>query len=375
MTTKVPIKATKVIKTTDKTAQLESFVSTLGITTKAELYLCNSNAYINIDILLPILSVDLQWFIKNSEMPIHYIKLSKGVFINKYGMTKLLGQSKESISFKLQDYLYDIFYQVETKGSVKKSEISSRDELVKAAQLVTKVTHLSNELKMYQNVDLANKQLISDISSSYEALKNDYAVLNIENQSLKKKYSDLEDEYEQLQSDYNTIKHLANKLAKYVRVKRTDVIEAYDDNLEVEDTEEDEAKLHKDASNAKTALKKPKTKNPRTKKVQTKAADKKTYTLLRSSDPIDNDELYKWEISDKECNEDFKNSSTEYVSSGEYVTKNMYGDEVIISPPDMLWYCDLSMSAEKIKAINLFLQLSDFGTTEQTISQILDNKF
>ncbi len=387
---KVPIKAVKVTKSSDKTAQLESFVTSLGITFKAELYLCNSNAYINIDIILPILSVELSWFLKNAESPIHYIKLSKGIYINKYGMTKIIGQSKEAVSFRLQDYLYDIFYQVETTGIAQKSKIISRDELIKVAKLSTQVSHLSNELKMCQNTELINKQLITDITSSYEAFKNDYSVLEMEHKNLKKKYSDLEDEHNKLQYEYNNIKSIASTLAKYVRTKRSDIQEAYDDILDADDdTDTDITTTHKNALAAKKELKKPMVNIPKIKKQE---IHKKTYSLLRSPEPqqcISNSnyntesnsifniesgsEFYRWEISDKDQSDEFKTASQDYMIDGEYIIPDEYGGITVLKPPPMIWYCDLSVSDEKIKAINLFLQLSDFSSTEQTMSKLLDN--
>lgn len=398
-------KAIKVTKSTDKTAQLETFVASLGVTSKAELYLYNANAYININIILPILSVDLSWFVKNAEINTHYIKLSKGVYINKYGMTKLLGQSKEVISFKLQDYLYDIFYQVETKGSVTRSEIKSRDELIKAANLSDKLEDVTKELELYQTVEMSNRDLITNLSTSFEILKNDYAALDAENQILNDKFIDLQDDYKQLSIEHNHLQLIANALAKHVRIKKSNVPEAYDDNLDVEDIDTDtldstdEKKITDAAQTAKAKLtimnKQKKTKtafvnstdkklNPSSTKSSSKTnkPDKKHYAVLRSSHPmakqyttdlhtVDSD-AYRWEVTDKQCDVDFKVASSDFIADEEYLVTDANGITAAIMPPPMLWYADISASDEKIKAINLFLQLSDFCCITDTIDQLIE---
>lgn len=393
-------KAIKVTKSTDKTAQLETFVASLGVTSKAELYLYNANAYININIILPILSVDLSWFVKNAEINTHYIKLSKGVYINKYGMTKLLGQSKEVISFKLQDYLYDIFYQVETKGSVTRSEIKSRDELIKAANLSDKLEDVTKELELYQTVEMSNRDLITNLSTSFEILKNDYAALDAENQILNDKFIDLQDDYKQLSIEHNHLQLIANALAKHVRIKKSNVPEAYDDNLDVEDIDTDtldstdEKKIMEAAQKAKAKLtimnKQKKTKaasaNSSDKKSKTSSkssnkTDKKQYAVLRSSHPmakyadeintVDSD-AYRWEVTDKQCDVDFKVASSDFIADEEYLVTDANGITAAIMPPPMLWYADISASDEKIKAINLFLQLSDFCCITDAIDQLIE---
>jgi hypothetical protein len=351
----------KITKQIPQSASLETFLTTLGVTGKAELYLCNSNAYLNADIILPVLSVPIQWFLKNAETPTHYIKIkpksggTSQVFVNKYGMTKLLSQSKEAVAFKLQDYLYELLYKVETEGTVAKDDVSSRRQLVK----------MTTDLDMYQSTTSAAILETIELKESINTLRTDYAEtmaeclrLNVENEKHEATIKDLE-------IDLNNYKNIANKLAKYVRINsKKPPTEAYDDSLDTEDNPEDmdevtSLKITSDAINAKKQLRNIPSKKPSSKPVSALTVKQKTKTvsLLRSADGYGVD--YKWILSDKEYDDSFKQLSKDYC----------LGD--IETPPDiMIWYADIEVTEEKRRIISLFLSLNEFYS-EATIVQLI----
>lgn len=352
----------KITKQIPQSASLETFLTTLGVTAKAELYLCNSNAYLNSDIILPVLSVPIQWFLKNAETPVHYIKIKPKtggpaqIFVNKYGMTKLLSQSKEAVAFKLQDYLYELLYKVETEGTVSKDEIYSRQQLV----------NMSTDLNMYQSTASAAILETIELKESINTLRTDYAETMAECLRLNVENDKHEATIKELEVDLNNYKNIANKLAKYVRLNsKKPPTEAYDDSLDTEDNPEDmdevtSLKITSDAISAKKQLRSiPTTKKPTSKPTSVLTAKQKTKTvsLLRSADGYGTE--YKWALSDKEFDDAFKQASQDYC----------LGD--IETPPDlMIWYSDIEVTEEKRRIISLFLSLNEFYS-EATIIQLV----
>jgi hypothetical protein len=359
------VKVTKVTKSTDASMQLEAFVSSLGVQTKTDLYLCNSQAYLNADIIMPVLSVTPAWFLKNAETPLHYIKIkgksgtsgTSNLYINKYGMTKLLAQSKEAVAFKLQDYLYELLYRVETQGSVSREDVVSRQALVK----------LSGELDMYQAAASKSTLEAIELKESIETLRYDYSSSEMECERLRKEVSDLKGEIHTLETDVANYKNIANKLARYVRVKsKKPPSDAYDDSLEIDEIDDEvldeitELTIVSDAVKAKNQLKKPikrTVKQPIEEETKNKQAPTKTYMLLQSAEGSFAD--YKWSLSETPCTEEFKAASKDYA----------LGD-VSDPPAKMIWYADLNISEEKRKVISLFLSLKE-SYPESVIAQLI----
>jgi hypothetical protein len=394
-----PIKATRIKKTTPQTAQLETFVSSLGVQFGTELYLCNQQVYLNADVIMPILSVQMKWFLQNSETPLHYIRIktktgTSGIYINKYGMTKLLGQSKEAVAFRLQDYIYELLYKMETQDSVSKEDLVSRTKFIK----------ISEDLTMYQNAASKSAEESIELKESIESLRYDYANADSEREKLKNNVTTLQEYIKELESDVESYKTIANKLARYVRIKsKNPPNEAYDESLDVDaddDAEElDEAtdlKITTDAIKARSKLKVynkhilkrasdlANSRNTETKQLTNSTTGSSTtansssnantstnssntaitakpatkpYTLLKSA--IGDFADYRWALSDVACTDEFKSASMDY-SAGETDTP----------PADMLWYADLVLSDEKRKMISLFLSLKD-TLDESVISQLV----
>lgn len=357
----------KITKQIPQTAPLEAFLKSLNINDKAELYMYDKHAYINSAVVLPVLSVTLQWFVKNAESPLHYIKIKQkssngtSIYINKYGLTKLLAQSREAVAFALQDYIYELLYTVETKGTANKTDMVSRDELKR----------LATDLDVYHNATSNATLEVIELKESIQSIRSDYSIMENECKALKYENEKYEEIIKEQETTIDNYKDIANKLARYVRLNSKKApSEAYDDSLDmddddVNDEEVDEVKslsIYKDAADAKRLLKSVQSKNKTvvktTKTVPIKRQIANEYTILRSADGIGNE--YKWQLSVTPCTDSFKKESLDY----------MLGD--IDQPPGlMLWYCDVTVTDEKRKLISLFLSLADYYN-ESVILQLLE---
>lgn len=414
--TKKTLKVTKVTKSIPQTAQLEAFISSLGVKAEnTQLYLCNSNAYINSNIIIDLLSVDIAWFLKNAESPTHYIKLSKGVFINKYGMTKILAQSKEAVAYKLQDYLYELLYKVETDGFVSIENLPSRDLLNESLDDLIKT---KQDLELYKVCADTNHKISMDFKEDAEQSVRLYTELKILYDKLQEQYDILLETNHGLAEESDTYRQLASKLAKYVRAKsKMPPIEAYDDSLDNSDYDAEEndevaeLKMVEEAINAKkklnsmvkihiSATKSSRKKNPvvseiKTVKKQTirsmfddddsdtntntnesiKESDKtpvvhlptsfeakvkrgkndsRQYSILQGEKYLDEDckGIYRWALTDKPT------------------VEGINGETIDTHIGRMKWYCDVLLTDEKRKLVVLFLGLQEFYT-EEIILQLL----
>lgn len=346
--------AKKITKQTPQSKQLSTFVASLGVPYEVELYSHAETTYINSEVLLPILSVDIQWFIKNAESPLHYIKINKQIFINKYGMTKLLGQSKQPAAFKLQDYLYEIFYKVETEGFVERDSVESRKKLLS----------MSGQLETFRTVAQKNQQLIEEAQEAAKVAQLDCDAYAAENNKLKKENEQLESENKELTQDLETFRSIANKLSRYVRAKsKNPPDEAYDDNLDQEDDDEiSELKVVREAIKAKALLKeesKGRAKvTPRTPQVT--PAGTKTYYLFRSTDYVSED-CYHWTLTDKEPSEEIMQASQDFLL-----------EDQAEFPYRTVLYRTVHLTQEKKNVIVLFFELTNGVMDDSTMSKLIN---
>jgi FtsZ-binding cell division protein ZapB len=367
---KTPLKASKITKETPKSQQLQSFVASLGLTDKVELYLCGELVYIRIDTLLTILSVDVKWFLKNAETPLHYIVINKNVHVNRYGMTKLIGQSKQPTALRLQDYLYDLFYHVETDGVVYRDELKSRDELLE----------LTDKLHVYKSIVDASQIAAEEAKENNNVLRCDYAVLEQDNAKLTQQIALLEDEISEYQEGLESYRAIATKLARYVRIKSTKPPEeAFSDLVDIEEEDESapDPKIDSDATEARDhhailskTVKKIMTKRhvkaglPTTLPVPPSLKDKQKtimYYLMRSIEPVD--ELkYKWSLTDITPDSEHLKRSEEYLER-----------EDGYFPFELVCYRSMQLSNEKKRIIVLFLSLNDGEYEEITINKLIEN--
>ncbi len=330
-------KAIKVKKSTPETTQLEIFIAGLGVQEKAEIYLYNQKAYININLILPVLSVSSEWFVKNAENRLHYIIVGGKIFVNKYGLTKLLGQSKEAVAFDLQDYIYEVITKLETDGTVSTSDVKSRNKLSKTLA----------ELNIYKASDVHNQIVIKEITDELEVLRSDYGMLEAE-------YNKLHNEQKKITSDYEESKNLVDKLKQVnecivlkCKVKNpAEMLQKIYDKYKVEtdvNTNIDDIELPSGELTSPKSSKKPK-------KAATKkdSSGKKEYYIMQSVYPT-TDDNYIWRIIDVLPQDDLKN----------YEDYRQFSDAVRMGEPcgyyNELWHSDICLTEAQTNLLAILL--------------------
>ncbi len=353
--------AKRITQENQQSQQLATFVASLGVSQSLELYSCNDQVYINSDAILPVLSVDLKWFHKNAEIPTHYIILNKITYINRYGMTKLLGQSKQPAAFRLQDYLYELFYRVETEGVVNRDSVISRKRLLA----------LNDQVDIYKDIIEKNQTAIAEAKDAAAAALNDYNYVEQENAKLLKQIAQLELNIKEESEELDTYKFIANKLSRYVRVKsKAPPDEAFSDALNIEDEEDpSDLSIVADAIKAKSKLQevsKLRNKSIRKPITRTKTSiennvDRNALYLMRSVNPVDNDLNYHWTLVDIAPSDELLTQSEEYLSG-----------EIDQMQSINLCYRTMYVSDDRRNAMILFLELvnniMDESTAEKLIS-------
>jgi hypothetical protein len=284
-------------------------------------------------------------------------------------MTKLLGQSKQPAAYMLQDYLYELFYKVETEGTVSRDDVVSRKKLLA----------LSDEVLTY-------KSLIEKTQTSAEIAKeeakqaiDDYAVLELENNKLLDQINQLENDNTELSTELEVYKNIASKMAKYVRVKsKAPPDEAYSESLDdlddsditeaTEDNKESIRQMSIAAAKAKNDyLSYTKTKNIVEPKIIKRKVDNQSvksglakYYLMRSVEAIDADLNYQWSITNNQLTDEHLEASELFMSgSTQYVKFHQ------------LCYRQLHLSEDKKNMMVLFLELINGITDEQTIERLV----
>jgi hypothetical protein len=288
---------------TPETRQLSIFTKALGATKKTELYMYDEHVYINADLVIPLLSVDELKFRKRSEYGIHYIHIEDRMFVNKYGLIKLIAESREQVAFRLQDYIFEVIYKLESKGRVDIDEVESRK----------RIALIMGELEIHQLTEVTNINLIKKMRNDIKVMSADYyTIVNIEKND-RQRIEKLEIEIDELQEDFTNVLNSANKLARYVRVNKREMqeMEEIQEMQGIQEEEEEEdinyGLIKENAEIAKKSLfkyndrgiikkKKKKTK----KKKSVLEIDKKTlYFAMQSIKYIygeDGRENYMWDI-------------------------------------------------------------------------------
>ena len=375
-------KAIRVRTETSESKQLQVFVRNLGATETAELYMVGNLAYMKINLLLQLLSVSEKWFINNSveytfdslEIP-HYIKLKKGIYVNKYGITKLISQSKEAVAFKLQDYIYEVIYKLEKNGTVSMDDIESRKELERT-------------LVQFQEVQDRNLEELKEYDINVKTLELELyeATLKAERLRVECKYKEeLIQEYE---DDTNKLINACSILGKYVKKKKPAATLIDDLNVDdIVDFDSDDDVTHQDALDALATFKKTKkdikhirerpqvseTKNAERPKEVSIISDASTKSikkypisyLIRSNEPFYQD-AYMWAIKSEiptKCSINtlsYDNEELLYESYKEYSKGVISGECKPNHGYRFVHYADLRIDVHSKKIVSMMLSASVF---------------
>ena len=228
-----------------------------------------------------------------------------------------------------------------------------------------KYVNLETEFKMLRNVNETEKIRFNEIKEQYDCMNTEYNNILLEYDKNKQQLNVLQKKYDELKEDYDDIKTIATNLARYVRINNKDVQDAYSDHFDIDDefiSEKEIKNINKNAQLSKQKL------NNKKNNIICNKIDKTTinietknnvYSLLRSSYQVDTYK-YIWELHTG-ISDLLKEESENYLL-----------DEEAQPPAHMLWYCDLSLSKEKIQAINLFFDLTEHICDEYTMVKLLN---
>jgi hypothetical protein len=271
-------------------------------------YICQETIYLKLDALLKRLDLTSVKLISKK----HYIKIKGELYINKYGLVKVLGLAN------IDDKLHDLLFE-----------------------LVNPSTNLDEDY---------------DAKESIDNLRCDVFNLQTENKKLTSENAELTTINEELETEVTRITEIASKLSTYIKSKPSKSSSKIEVDLDEFDngSDVDESVVHKVVSDIKRPNPKPK---KRTTKLEKQFIITKPYSLLRSAEGSWAE--YAWELTDKPISDKFKRDSSEYAL-----------DELSDPPAEMIWYADLELTEEKKKMILLFLSLKE-RCAESIIIQLL----
>ncbi len=339
------LRASRVKKSTPETKQLEVFISTLGVDKKADLYRCNNLIYINIDIITPVLGVNIAQFTKHAIQKTHYLIIRKQVYVNKYGLTKLIAESIEPVAFQLQDYIYEVIYKLETEGSVNKNDVVSRNVLAKALE----------DLSISQTTELVQINTIESLREELKDINGSYSDLNVEFMELNEEKNRLVDQNKDLEAEITDLKKMIETLSRYVKcnsktisVAAREIIDEYVpedlshlEEKDINDLHEKSIRIKNTKKNKTSITKKNRTSTTKTSTDKTSTTrknkkDKHMYDIIRSARPIF-DNIYQWK-----CVSDEDNHIKKIVIDGvDYRSLKHYSDEFLLegndSSHDIIW--------------------------------------
>jgi DNA repair exonuclease SbcCD ATPase subunit len=284
------------------------------------LYKCGDITYMDIAPLLPVLSVSVDWLKRNTRDPRYYIEDGRRVYVSKYGITKLLSESREEVSFKLQDYLFELLYTAETQTTMSATDLKSRAELL---DCIEKITASLTEYKAEKNEEL-------------EDLRCTYGELEAENKKLTKANNKLTDDVENLKDELAEMRKCASVLAKFARNKSKIVPKiASSESLDVSSDDDMEQLVH-DSRHAYRAALQPV-------RIHAERKDLRRITsLMRSAESIDL--WYTWSLAEK-VDERFKLESARFLETDEN------------PPADTVWFADLELTDWCKKILEIFIEL------------------
>lgn len=311
----------------NKQNELSAFMSTMGL--KNSLLLCKAgeNLYVACDPLANLLAVKLVDFITSAKTPIDYVKYKGAVCVSKYGITKLIAKSTQPVAYKIQDYMYDLLYRVET-GEV--------DELVDKS--IDSRNKLMVELEEYELIVNSAKNHSADLAAADQTLRR----LQDENRYLS-------DELEETKTTLAEYMDIANKLGRFVRLKPNAPVEASSTLLDLDDYDSDT--IVAQAMEAKKALK-PKKKKP------TQHNEYCVAYLYRSAGSIDG--KYQFECQTEKPDEHLI-----------YLSNNWLLDEIGNPPADPIYYDSFECTKQALMILQTVLEFYNGFIEEELMKKIL----
>lgn len=341
-----------------KSSKLVKYVTSLGLSENIDLYVYNKKIYINADIIFKILLVEPVWFIKNAMIKVHYIRISGNIYVNNYGIVKMLSQSKQQEAYQLQDYIFELIYQIESE------EIAKNDPLIKK-----KLAETIAGIETYREIAEQKQSIIDD---SYELIRE----LNVEKQqyiteieNLKDSVNSLTEEIKNANIELDTMKEIANKLAIYIKISVKNPPDFLNTSrLNIDDVNDDDAdskmEIMEDAKSAYMEFSKSNEKDALTlrkkigKNIKKKTAEPKIMYYLHQS--TNNDEKKSWMLSVEKPSDDYLEMSELY-NLGDI--SNVNGG--------FIFYKSVLLTEDEKKNIDFILLITNGELTEETMLLVL----
>jgi hypothetical protein len=347
---------------TDATKQLDIFTKNLGVVEKITLYMYGKHAYINADLILPVLSINETTFKKSARNGIHYIVIKKKLYVNKYGLTKILAASEEETVYMLQDYIFEIIYNLENGGSVDIKNVDSHE------QLCMKMA----EIEVQDIALITNKNELHKMADQLAGLSNDYYVVESENTKLKKTIDDLQMTLDNSNSDYSSLFKQAKNLARYVRFNTAstinEVVELDSSGDELTENMVSMDKITARGMNARRNIYKY-SETGRMRRVRSRSPErekriKKLYYLMQSVESVyakNGSQLYTWQIADKLPN----NDDILFVEEHKYNSFKEFSEDYRLGGIDSgghkyIWSSDLVVNQVLITILKKILDLMQY---------------
>lgn len=352
--------------------ELSSCMKKFGITTQQK-YCFLKNLYFVLvpEALSSLLNIDMTTILRNAEIGLHFIQLqTEEIFASKYGLVQMIAASKEPISIKFQDYVFELIHKIEENGEVKIADLGTRQVLM-------------DEI----NVNPAGLNLIEmqyqlqDTEKAYHALDADYGIVMDQLQLKTNLLEKAEMEIKELTSQNNKLREIAEALGKYVKISKTnetDTTKSIYETLEGLDisTDLDEGfdrrEIHADAVLAKKRLraneKKAKTEsknstNGKFAEYMTLEQHAHNWSILRSLYPSDQQDQphYTWKLL-QNVKDTFKEVSTQVLKDLENgIFEEPITGILVATPKDIMlteilnqswvWYDDVTLTELEVKML------------------------
>ncbi len=364
--------------------ELAICMKNLGVATKQKFCFLQGNYFIYVSEALPkLLKIDMSAILRNCEIGLHFIQMqNEDIYASKYGMLQMIAASKEPVSLRFQDYIFEVLQKIEQNGIVKMEELESRP------QLIAEVNKLNFTDELYDT-----QMQLQKAEKEYRSLNAEFICIMDELQVKTNLLQKAEEEIKTLSKQNYELRDIAEKLAKYVKLTKSDnetakklcdETEMLDISLDL-DEQQDQKELHSEAKNAKKRLKSIKDIKPisanSSKEIQhfitLSEQQSVTWSLMRSLYPTEPTE-YQWKLV-QNIKDLFKEVSQKVLSDldeGIYEEPingiiNANAKDIMlmeISKTGWVWYDDVLLNTREVKILSSIF--ADKSYTEDFIRNL-----
>lgn len=364
--------ATLVREDDERTLPLRKFFNGLNITQHSLIYMFGDHAYIDANALVPVLKVSLTKFVNSSKRGEHYIHIKRVLYVNKYGLTRLIGNSNTEASRRLQDYIFEVIHRLETTGMVRVEDVESREKLLDLTDQL-RVSHIENS---------HNVQLLKQVQDDLTELRTDYREASARSDEYQSKLNATEQELAELQLHFDKYHSIATRLARHVRfssnIKSRVTHDAADEVSDLSDESDSEVSKERITRAAVLAKKEfsriKKEKKPKVTRgksaAQCKNCEQHIYYLMKSTDSYTDQSgniLYRWKVENTfpnthivdgvKTNQPIEFNHVTYMNFKDFSIDWNLGGHDVAPPYDYVWCRDLLLRDTEYNQLGTLLTL------------------